>query len=71
MAYYVGLTDDLDRRRGEHGNPRDWQMTGPFLNVGATVRARTSYPEIHHLWRRRKPVFIIGLDRPPTRLLPR
>ncbi len=32
MAYYVGLTDDLDRRRGEHGNPRDWQMTGPFLS---------------------------------------
>ena len=25
MAIYVGLTDDPARRRGEHGNPTDWQ----------------------------------------------
>ncbi len=30
--YYVGLTDDPDRRRGEHGNPSDWRITGPFVD---------------------------------------
>lgn len=30
MTYYVGLTDDLDRRKGEHGNPSDWQVTNKF-----------------------------------------
>ena len=29
---YVGLTNDLDRRKGEHGNPPDWQTLGPFLS---------------------------------------
>ncbi|MGH7381114.1 MAG: hypothetical protein ACREKR_02655 [Candidatus Methylomirabilales bacterium] len=24
MARYVGLTDDADRRKREHGNPPDW-----------------------------------------------
>lgn len=24
MARYVGLTDDPDRRKSEHGNPTDW-----------------------------------------------
>jgi hypothetical protein len=24
MAHYVGLTNDPDRRKQEHGNPRDW-----------------------------------------------
>ena len=27
MAWYVGLTDDPDRRKVEHGNPSDWQQT--------------------------------------------
>jgi predicted GIY-YIG superfamily endonuclease len=27
MAWYVGLTDDPDRRKTEHGNPADWQQT--------------------------------------------
>jgi len=26
MKWYVGLTDDPDRRRTEHGNPADWQQ---------------------------------------------
>ena len=26
MAWYVGLTDDPDRRRQEHGNPPDWDQ---------------------------------------------
>lgn len=30
MTWYVGLTDDPDRRKGEHGNPSDWQQTGRF-----------------------------------------
>ncbi len=29
---YVGLTDDLERRRAEHGNPPDWRGYGPFQN---------------------------------------
>ena len=28
--YYVGLTDDPDRRRLDHGNPCDWKQTQPF-----------------------------------------
>ncbi len=28
--FYVGLTDDLQRRRAEHGNPEDWQTTQLF-----------------------------------------
>lgn len=27
MTWYVGLTDDPDRRRQEHGNPPDWKQT--------------------------------------------
>ncbi len=27
MTWYVGLTDDPDRRKAEHGNPSDWQQT--------------------------------------------
>ena len=27
MTWYVGLTDDPDRRRSEHGAPSDWQQT--------------------------------------------
>jgi hypothetical protein len=27
MTWYVGLTDDPNRRRAEHGNPPDWQQT--------------------------------------------
>ena len=27
MSWYVGLTDDPDRRRQEHGNPTDWEQT--------------------------------------------
>jgi hypothetical protein len=32
---YVGLTDDLARRKTEHGNPADWQGFGPFPSEGA------------------------------------
>lgn len=27
MTWYVGLTDDPDRRRQEHGNPPDWEQS--------------------------------------------
>lgn len=27
---YVGLTDDLERRKGEHGNPADWKHVKTF-----------------------------------------
>ena len=30
MARYVGLTDDPERRKREHGNPADWWQKGPF-----------------------------------------
>lgn len=30
MAYYVGLTDDLETRKQQHGNPSDWTVTSPF-----------------------------------------
>lgn len=29
---YVGLTDDPDRRREEHNNPRDWSIEGRFTS---------------------------------------
>jgi hypothetical protein len=32
---YVGLTDDPQRRREEHGDPTDWQQTGPFPQQAA------------------------------------
>ena len=38
MTWYVGLTDDPERRRTEHGNPRDWQQTKLF-NTEAEARA--------------------------------
>ncbi len=25
MAKYAGLTNDIERRKGEHGNPSDWE----------------------------------------------
>jgi hypothetical protein len=31
MTLYVGLTDEPDRRRAEHGNPVDWQQTTRFI----------------------------------------
>ena len=30
MPKYVGLTDDPDRRKGEHGNPADWKVEPIF-----------------------------------------
>ena len=30
MPQYAGLTDDLQRRKAEHGDPVDWQEVGPF-----------------------------------------
>ncbi|MBI2373858.1 MAG: hypothetical protein HYV07_07665 [Deltaproteobacteria bacterium] len=27
---YVGLTNDLERRHAEHGEPADWKAWGPF-----------------------------------------
>lgn len=27
MSKYAGLTNDLDRRKAEHGNPSDWWTT--------------------------------------------
>lgn len=38
---YVGLTDDPDRRRAEHGNPDDFRVTGPF-----------SYHSVARAWER-------------------
>ncbi|MFO0582041.1 MAG: hypothetical protein U0229_07215 [Anaeromyxobacter sp.] len=35
MTIYVGLSDDLRRRKAEHGNPPDWKPYGPFLNEDA------------------------------------
>ncbi len=35
MAYYVGLTDDLETRKQQHGNPSDWSTTGPFSSEKA------------------------------------
>lgn len=36
---YVGLTDNLARRRQEHGNPADRHETGP-IQTEAAARAR-------------------------------
>jgi hypothetical protein len=30
MAAYAGLTDDLERRKVEHGAPTGWKWYGPF-----------------------------------------
>jgi hypothetical protein len=30
MTWYVGLTNDPDGRRQQHGNPSDWHQTEPF-----------------------------------------
>ncbi len=35
MTWYVGLTNDPNQRRVEHGNPPDWHVTGPFPNERA------------------------------------
>jgi len=35
MARYVGLTDDPDRRKQEHGNPSDWYQTQRFTSEKA------------------------------------
>ena len=29
---YVGLTDDPDRRKREHGNPREWRIERRFTS---------------------------------------
>jgi hypothetical protein len=39
MTWYVGLTDDPDRRRKEHGSPPDWQQTATAFNTEAEARA--------------------------------
>ncbi len=35
MAIYVGLTDDPEDRKQQHGNPSDWTVTGPFTSEQA------------------------------------
>jgi hypothetical protein len=35
VTWYVGLTDDPANRRQQHGNPSDWQQTGPFTTEKA------------------------------------
>lgn len=42
MTYYVGLTDDPVRRKGEHGNPSEWQQT-PFNSESAARAWEQSY----------------------------
>ena len=37
MTWYVGLTDDPNRRRAEHGNPPDWQQAA--FNTEQEARA--------------------------------
>ena len=32
MTWYVGLTDDPERRRGEHGKRSDWHVREPFAS---------------------------------------
>lgn len=39
MTWYVGLTDDPDRRRSEHGAPSDWQQTTRAFDSEASARA--------------------------------
>ena len=43
MTWYVGLTDDPARRRVEHGNPPDWQLTTLFASEEAARRWEASY----------------------------
>ena len=35
MAYYVGLTDNPEERKKQHGNPADWKVSGPFSSEQA------------------------------------
>ncbi len=35
---YAGLTDDLARRRQEHGNPSDWQHEQTFSTEDAAQK---------------------------------
>lgn len=35
MTLYVGLTNDPEGRRQQHGNPSDWQQTRPFATEKA------------------------------------
>lgn len=47
MTWYVGLTDDPQRRRAEHGYPQDWQVSRPFnseVEARAWERSYTSKP---------------------------
>lgn len=30
MGMYVGLTNDPEQRKADHGNPSDWTLYGPF-----------------------------------------
>jgi len=39
VTWYVGLTDDPERRRREHGNPSDWQQTLVAFATEAAARA--------------------------------
>lgn len=39
MTWYVGLTDDPDRRKMEHGNPPDWQQTHTTFRTETEARA--------------------------------
>lgn len=43
MTWYVGLTDHPDRRRQEHGNPADWEQTGPFMFESQAREWEASY----------------------------
>ena len=35
MTYYVGLTDDPNTRKQQHGNQPDWTVTDPFATEQA------------------------------------
>jgi len=35
MTWYVGLTDNPERRKTEHGNPKDWGQTQFALEADA------------------------------------
>lgn len=37
--WYVGLTDDPERRRREHGNPPDWTLRAPAFTSEPEARA--------------------------------
>ncbi len=44
MTWYVGLTDDPERRRQEHGNPANWGQTPtPFASEAAARAWEKSY----------------------------